>query len=337
MQATAQASRALHMRPASAERPAAQAQLRPPQQQQGQALPPQQQARQRVLAAAAAAPTAATPPPPVRPEAEVPRMAAFLDNLKWDNNGLVVAIAQHADTGEVLMQAFADRAAVNETLQTGCACGGSAPAWTHAALKQRAGAWWSATAASAVQAQASQAASCRSRRVCAACAGCLAASPAAHTHHSPPAPLPLPSPALPRLAAWPPFTAVRGRGGGARARRRGTTSRCGRRAAGGAACCLPACAASCPKPVATSSQEAQAGATSRLPVRLPPAPVHSAFMLPTPPPPPAVPPQVLSVYLDCDRDSLIYLAEPIGPACHTNAPTCYFKQAGPCGGAGVGA
>ena len=49
-------------------------------------------------------------------------MSAFLDGLKWDSNNLVVAIAQHVDTGEVLMQAFADRAAVNETLQTGCAC-----------------------------------------------------------------------------------------------------------------------------------------------------------------------------------------------------------------------
>lgn len=30
--------------------------------------------------------------------------------------------------------------------------------------------------------------------------------------------------------------------------------------------------------------------------------------------------------MDCDRDSLIYLSDPIGPACHTNAPTCYFTQ-----------
>ncbi|KAL6784359.1 HIS4 [Auxenochlorella protothecoides x Auxenochlorella symbiontica] len=34
--------------------------------------------------------------------------------------------------------------------------------------------------------------------------------------------------------------------------------------------------------------------------------------------------KVLSVHLDCDRDSLIYVGDPIGPACHTNAPTCYF-------------
>lgn len=73
----------------------------------------------RLAAATAAANMAAASPPAVKPEAEVPEMTAFLDGLKWDSNGLVVAIAQHADTGEVLMQAFADRAAVNETLQTG--------------------------------------------------------------------------------------------------------------------------------------------------------------------------------------------------------------------------
>ena len=55
----------------------------------------------------------------VHPEGEVDQMSSFLDSLKWDTNGLVVAIAQHVDTGEVLMQAFADRSAINETLQTG--------------------------------------------------------------------------------------------------------------------------------------------------------------------------------------------------------------------------
>lgn len=57
--------------------------------------------------------------PAVLPEGDIPELTPFLDSLKWDGNGLVVAIAQHADTGEVLMQAFADRAAVSETLQTG--------------------------------------------------------------------------------------------------------------------------------------------------------------------------------------------------------------------------
>ena len=43
---------------------------------------------------------------------------------------------------------------------------------------------------------------------------------------------------------------------------------------------------------------------------------------------------VRSVHLDCDRDSLVYLSSPIGPACHTNAPTCYFTQLSlPAGGA----
>ena len=36
--------------------------------------------------------------------------------------------------------------------------------------------------------------------------------------------------------------------------------------------------------------------------------------------------QILSMYMDCDRDSLVYLAEPIGPACHTNASTCFFTK-----------
>lgn len=72
-----------------------------------------------VVSASSPAAAAAAAPRPMRPEAEVPGMTEFLDRLKWDANGLVVAIAQHADTGEVLMQAFADRAAVCETLQTG--------------------------------------------------------------------------------------------------------------------------------------------------------------------------------------------------------------------------
>jgi len=30
--------------------------------------------------------------------------------------------------------------------------------------------------------------------------------------------------------------------------------------------------------------------------------------------------KVLSVHPDCDRDSLVYLSDPIGPACHTARP-----------------
>ncbi|KAG2438933.1 hypothetical protein HYH02_010727 [Chlamydomonas schloesseri] len=48
-------------------------------------------------------------------------MSSFLDSLKWDKNNLVAVIVQHIDTGEVMMQAFADRAAISETLQTGLA------------------------------------------------------------------------------------------------------------------------------------------------------------------------------------------------------------------------
>ena len=38
---------------------------------------------------------------------------------------------------------------------------------------------------------------------------------------------------------------------------------------------------------------------------------------------------VKGVYVDCDKDSLIYLCKPIGPACHTGAPTCWFESAIP--------
>lgn len=49
---------------------------------------------------------------------ETESMSSFLESLKWDKQGLVAVIAQHVDTGEVLMQAYADRAAINETLHT---------------------------------------------------------------------------------------------------------------------------------------------------------------------------------------------------------------------------
>ncbi|GBF97761.1 hypothetical protein Rsub_10186 [Raphidocelis subcapitata] len=48
-------------------------------------------------------------------------MSAYLDSLRWNSDGLVAVIAQHIDTGEVLMQAYADRNAICETLQTGLA------------------------------------------------------------------------------------------------------------------------------------------------------------------------------------------------------------------------
>lgn len=48
-------------------------------------------------------------------------MVPLLDSLKYNSDGLVAVIVQHVDTGEILMQAFADRHALNETIQTGLA------------------------------------------------------------------------------------------------------------------------------------------------------------------------------------------------------------------------
>jgi phosphoribosyl-AMP cyclohydrolase len=43
----------------------------------------------------------------------------WLDDIKWDDGGLVPAIAQDAHTGRVLMLAWMDRAALAATVQTG--------------------------------------------------------------------------------------------------------------------------------------------------------------------------------------------------------------------------
>ncbi len=40
---------------------------------------------------------------------------------KFDENGLIPVIAQDAKTGQVLMVAYMDRAALDATIQTGCA------------------------------------------------------------------------------------------------------------------------------------------------------------------------------------------------------------------------
>jgi phosphoribosyl-AMP cyclohydrolase len=45
-----------------------------------------------------------------------------LDQLAYDRNGLVAAIAQQHDSGEVLMLAWMNREALDETLRTGQAC-----------------------------------------------------------------------------------------------------------------------------------------------------------------------------------------------------------------------
>ena len=45
--------------------------------------------------------------------------AAFLDAVRFDGRGLVAAVAQQHDSGEVLMLAWMNRDAVAETLRTG--------------------------------------------------------------------------------------------------------------------------------------------------------------------------------------------------------------------------
>mmetsp|Transcript_36548 Transcript_36548/g.103215 ORF Transcript_36548/g.103215 Transcript_36548/m.103215 type:complete len:314 (+) Transcript_36548:128-1069(+) len=57
----------------------------------------------------------------VKPEGEVEGMTSFLDSLKFNYAGLVVVIVQDVDSGSVLMQAYADRNAICETVQTGLA------------------------------------------------------------------------------------------------------------------------------------------------------------------------------------------------------------------------
>lgn len=35
---------------------------------------------------------------------------------------------------------------------------------------------------------------------------------------------------------------------------------------------------------------------------------------------------VVEVVADCDADAILYLADPIGPSCHTGAPSCFFRR-----------
>ena len=57
-----------------------------------------------------------------------PEIDATLAVIKFDAQGLVPAIAQQHDTGEVLMMAWMDRDAVAETMRTGRAATGRARA-----------------------------------------------------------------------------------------------------------------------------------------------------------------------------------------------------------------
>jgi phosphoribosyl-AMP cyclohydrolase len=49
-------------------------------------------------------------------------LAAALDALAFDERGLIPAIAQRHDTGEIVMFAWMNRTAVDETLTTGHVC-----------------------------------------------------------------------------------------------------------------------------------------------------------------------------------------------------------------------
>jgi phosphoribosyl-AMP cyclohydrolase len=48
--------------------------------------------------------------------------AAFLDAIRFDGRGLVAAVAQQHNSGEVLMLAWMNREAAEETLATGRVC-----------------------------------------------------------------------------------------------------------------------------------------------------------------------------------------------------------------------
>ena len=49
-------------------------------------------------------------------------LAAVLDELPWNADGLLPAIAQQFDSGEVLMMAWMNREALDETLASGRVC-----------------------------------------------------------------------------------------------------------------------------------------------------------------------------------------------------------------------
>ncbi len=49
-------------------------------------------------------------------------MEKFLDSVKFDSNGLVTAVVQDADNGDVLMVAYMNREALQRTLESGRTC-----------------------------------------------------------------------------------------------------------------------------------------------------------------------------------------------------------------------
>ncbi len=53
---------------------------------------------------------------------DVPRLMDIVEQIRFDSAGLVAAVAQQHDSGEVLMLAWMNRDAVVETLGTGRVC-----------------------------------------------------------------------------------------------------------------------------------------------------------------------------------------------------------------------
>lgn len=62
------------------------------------------------------------PSPTPSPTPSPAGRALLLDAVRYDAHGLVACIAQQHDTGEVLMMAWMNRAALAETLATGRVC-----------------------------------------------------------------------------------------------------------------------------------------------------------------------------------------------------------------------
>ncbi|MGM0522039.1 MAG: phosphoribosyl-AMP cyclohydrolase [Pseudomonadota bacterium] len=56
------------------------------------------------------------------PEDTLPPTSALLDAVTYNEQGLIPAIAQQFDSGEVLMMAWMNREALEETLRTGRVC-----------------------------------------------------------------------------------------------------------------------------------------------------------------------------------------------------------------------
>lgn len=46
---------------------------------------------------------------------------SYIDDIKWDTNGLVPAIAQDANSGKILMMAWMNREALQQSVAGGCA------------------------------------------------------------------------------------------------------------------------------------------------------------------------------------------------------------------------